>query len=220
MLDTSSSSEVTAVILVDNEILRVGETITFDASNSTGDIKTYTWVFGDGSVSSEAQPTHQYEQPGWYNVTLLVSGKEGDNDTALVNIGVQYEDEVFTRNLNRMFQLFGTSSISNTIRIGPNAGDPTLDIDITLDAVVGNFFIIIYVGSDNLNELIYLNSLTGTGSSYSITITIDPEDIPEEAAYQESVIYFEMGIAEGFWSGGTIDFQCIFPIDNLTPPTS
>ena len=219
MLDNTSSSEISAVILVDYEILRVGEIFTFDGSNSTGDIKSYVWDFGDGSISNEAKPTYQYGQPGWYNVTLMVLDENGDNDTALVNIGVQYDDEVFNRNLNRMFNLFGTSSVTNTIPIGPNAGEPTLDIDITLDVVVGRGYVVIYVSSVNLNELIYLGPFTGTGSSYTNSIIIGPDDIPNEVAFQESYIYFEMGIDEGYWSGGTIDFQCIFPMDNISPPT-
>ncbi len=224
MLDDSSSSEVNAVILADNEILRVDETITFDAGNSSGNIETYAWDFGDGSVSSEAQTSHQYERPGWYNVTLLVIGKDGNNDTAIVNIGVQYEDIVGTRNIDRMFNIRGQKSIVGNYDIGPNVGDPTMDIDITLDAVVGNFFVRVEIwcgGEPPFDRTpIFSEQVLGTGSSYTKTITISHEDIPEEVAFTDAFIYLEMMIDEGYWSGGTINLQCIFPIDNLTPPTS
>lgn len=224
MLDTSTSSEVTAVILVDNEVLHVGESTTFDAGNSSGDIETYAWDFGDGSTSSEAQPSHQYERPGWYNVTLLVIGKDSNNDTAIVNIGVQYEDIVRTQNIDRMFNIRGQKSKVYNYDIGPNAGDPTMVIDITLDAVVGNFVVhvSIWCGVEPPfdHTPIFSEQLLGTGSSYINTITISPEDIPEEVAFTDAFIYFEMMIDEGYWSGGTVDIQCIFPTDNLTPPTS
>lgn len=34
---------------------------------------TYTWEFGDGSISTEAHPTHSYTTPGVFNVKLTVS---------------------------------------------------------------------------------------------------------------------------------------------------
>jgi hypothetical protein len=46
---------------------------------------TYEWDFGDGSVSREKDPVHQYKQPGSYTITLLTTSPEGcvDRDTLL-----------------------------------------------------------------------------------------------------------------------------------------
>jgi PKD repeat protein len=38
----------------------------------TEEIRHYTWEFGDSSLSVEANPSHTYETPGTYAVTLLV----------------------------------------------------------------------------------------------------------------------------------------------------
>lgn len=43
---------------------------------STGTPISWVWVFGDGSVSSEPDPTHVYEVPGVYTVNLTVSDGE------------------------------------------------------------------------------------------------------------------------------------------------
>lgn len=48
----------------------------------------YTWDFGDGSaVSHDENPTHIYEEPGVYTVTLTVAGPGGtDTETATITV--------------------------------------------------------------------------------------------------------------------------------------
>lgn len=40
---------------------------------STGYPASRSWTFGDGTSSTEQNPTHTYETPGTYDVTLTVS---------------------------------------------------------------------------------------------------------------------------------------------------
>ena len=51
---------------------------------STGDIDTWNWNFGDGETSTEQNPTYIYQNPGDYDVTLQVSGSEGNDSTTIV----------------------------------------------------------------------------------------------------------------------------------------
>jgi hypothetical protein len=45
---------------------------------SVGEIKKWTWHFGDGKTSNEQNPIHQYTEPGFhYNVLLEVEGPGG-----------------------------------------------------------------------------------------------------------------------------------------------
>lgn len=44
---------------------------------SEGDIKSWKWDFGDGNTSVEQYPTHMYEKPDHYIVTLWVEGTAG-----------------------------------------------------------------------------------------------------------------------------------------------
>ena len=51
--------------------------VDFNSSTSTGDITTWTWDFGDGAFSHEANPTHTFTDTGTYTVTLKVEGPAG-----------------------------------------------------------------------------------------------------------------------------------------------
>ena len=50
---------------------------------STGHVTSFLWAFGDGAFSSAAQPTHVYDTPGTYSVSLTARGPYGiDVETA------------------------------------------------------------------------------------------------------------------------------------------
>ena len=44
---------------------------------SNGNITSRTWDFGDGESSNEESPSHTYQTPGFYNVSLIVNGEAG-----------------------------------------------------------------------------------------------------------------------------------------------
>lgn len=52
----------------------------FFTDNSSGDIESWSWNFGDGGGSTQQNPSHQYTSPGSYTVSLSVSGS-GKNDS-------------------------------------------------------------------------------------------------------------------------------------------
>ena len=66
-----------------------GEELTFDGSESRGNITQYTWDFGDGSpVVEEAVAKHTYAENGDYSATLRVRGPGGAHSASvLVNVG-------------------------------------------------------------------------------------------------------------------------------------
>lgn len=80
----------------DGSSFNVGQTIHFDGSEShdpDGEIVSYTWDFGDGSVeklgANGATVDHTYTEAGSYTVTLTVTDDDGatSTDTITVNIG-------------------------------------------------------------------------------------------------------------------------------------
>ncbi len=48
--------------------------------NSSGEITSRQWDFGDGETSSFRNPRHTYDEPGAYTVRLTVSGPGGEDD--------------------------------------------------------------------------------------------------------------------------------------------
>ncbi|MED5622260.1 YCF48-related protein [Ideonella sp. BN130291] len=47
---------------------------------------SFKWDFGDGSSSTEAQPSHQYATAGEFNVTLTVTNESGETRTAAFKV--------------------------------------------------------------------------------------------------------------------------------------
>jgi PKD repeat protein len=72
-------------------IINEGDMIFLSARNSSDDdgkIEDYQWNFGDGSTSSNVDTTHQYNNPGEYNVTLTVVDDDGNKDISYMIIRV------------------------------------------------------------------------------------------------------------------------------------
>lgn len=56
-----------------------GEQVTF--VNTSQQSNTFYWMFGDGSFSTQANPTHSYTSNGLYTVTLIATNTQGCTDT-------------------------------------------------------------------------------------------------------------------------------------------
>ncbi len=67
---------------------QVGQTVTFDASSSTGPIASYTWEFGDGATAVGKLVQHAYTAEGKYVARLTVRGTGGETDTAEMEVWV------------------------------------------------------------------------------------------------------------------------------------
>ena len=61
----------------------------FDPGCSTGTISSYFWSFGDGGTSTNVKPTHVFEKPGEYTVTLEVSDSQNTVNQFDLNISVK-----------------------------------------------------------------------------------------------------------------------------------
>lgn len=55
-------------------------------NTSSPDFNAFTWYFGDGDTTTEANPIHQYQQPGIYHVRLVGTNVNGCMDTAYTTI--------------------------------------------------------------------------------------------------------------------------------------
>ena len=52
-------------------------TVEFDSEKATGDIREYSWDFGDGYTSKKQSPMHTFYTPGQYEVKLEVADDRG-----------------------------------------------------------------------------------------------------------------------------------------------
>ena len=68
--------------------ITVGTTVQF-TNESTGEIDSYAWNFGDGGTSSEENPSHTYNQVGTFIVELRVTGPGGTSEAAQTTITVR-----------------------------------------------------------------------------------------------------------------------------------
>lgn len=72
---------------------RVGENITFDGSNSSGNIVSWNWSFGDGNFSEDENNTyHRYKRSDNYTVTLRIEDEEGNTKEDSINILIRNKD--------------------------------------------------------------------------------------------------------------------------------
>ncbi|MCJ8294705.1 MAG: PKD domain-containing protein [Colwellia sp.] len=69
------------------------QTIAFSSAGSNdnyGRIVSYSWNFGDGATSSQANPSHAYQQVGSYSVVLTVTDNDGMTATDTIALNVNY----------------------------------------------------------------------------------------------------------------------------------
>jgi PKD repeat protein len=77
-----------ADFIADTFSIKVYNSITF-TDLSTGSPISWSWTFGDGGVSDEQNPTHEYTEAGNYTVSLTVSdGLSEDTETKIAYIEV------------------------------------------------------------------------------------------------------------------------------------
>ncbi len=75
-----------AGLTADKRSAAVNEAIRF-TEQSTGEVTSYSWDFGDGTTSTEQNPSHTYLKKGNYTASLTVSNKAGsDNATFAITI--------------------------------------------------------------------------------------------------------------------------------------
>ncbi|QQR87385.1 MAG: PKD domain-containing protein [Flavobacteriales bacterium] len=72
--------------------------IEVDNQSATG-LVTYQWDMGDGTTYTTSDPTHTYDEPGTYDIQLIVDGPCG-TDTATQEVTLQLADP-----LNALFQV-------------------------------------------------------------------------------------------------------------------
>lgn len=67
----------------------VNQEIDFSSQNSQGQIISYFWDFGDGEVSTEANPSHSFEIAWKYDVKLRIVFQNNNSLESQVEINIK-----------------------------------------------------------------------------------------------------------------------------------
>lgn len=123
----------------------VGETVEFDASDSSGDIESYEWGFGDGNSRDGELVENTYDAAGEYPVSLTVTDEQGRTDTEIrdlvvspepaqcgisrSNIGFSLQDYVIEEGENTEAEVVVNNDISQdqNVRVEFTVGGRTVD---------------------------------------------------------------------------------------------
>lgn len=202
-------------------IFRTNEEILFSGEGSEGHIDTYHWDFGDGTVGNGTDVVHAYEAGGWYNVTLTVTCASGNEANTTVTVGIQPEDMHNTRDLGRDRDVrpriaHGYGLLGD---VGPHIAPPTSTLEYDVIRAVGTFYIYVevWVYSGDRYETIELHreEHTMTGGDLHFSYTVEPGDLPPEAATNYTRVHVTTMIDQGRWASSEIRVDVLFPFEEL-----
>ena len=123
---------------------------------------TYAWDFGDGTTSTQANPSRTYTTNGTYNVTLTVSdGEETDQATTTITVGSIAPTATILTPVNN-----APYSAGDTISFTADVGDGSLPDDAYKWTVVFHHADHVHPFQDNI-----------VGPSGSVVIPRDPHNV-------------------------------------------
>ncbi|MEQ8908424.1 MAG: PKD domain-containing protein, partial [Vicingaceae bacterium] len=137
------------VIALNDTLIEGCEDLSLTFSNQTPSNYTYSWNFGDGITSTEAEPSNTYTDPGTYSVQLNVSTPEGCESQSQAN----YRVRVLPSPIASIFASPTETDIENP------------DITISSDFSDANFWTWNFgdgKDSSNINDFVYTYADTGT----------------------------------------------------------
>jgi len=121
---------------------RIQEPISF-TNESTGEISSLEWDFGDGTTSTEPEPNHIFQSAGTFAVTLTASGPGGSDTHSLEITITAAETNVEISSLTGDFTGDGVVNFSDFFIFSDHFGgtDPRFDLDSNGSVDFGDFFI-------------------------------------------------------------------------------
>jgi len=175
-----------------------GQVITFDGSESIdpdGEIDFYRWNFGDDSSQLlDESPDHIYNNPGKYEVTLVIIDNNGTTDTDIIEVTVgDYVNQIPTASHNGPYEGITGKSITFS---GSNSYDS--------DGIITNYTWNFGDGKEGYGEITthkysetgsYLIILTVTDNDGDIHTAVTNVDIKEGETPGFEIIFFVIAIS-------------------------
>lgn len=163
----------------------------------------YVWHFGDGSSSNEDQPQHLYQNPGVYEVTLIVSNPQTCNLEDSVSVSIEIGESIAlpdkTYNVcngdeievgpdnaqpNTTYQWLPSNGLSNSQTAQPTCSVDTIEQYVLYSATAGCSDTSVYLlDITTVSINLFADTLVCTGDS----ISIEPLFSPDESSIQWSL---------------------------------
>lgn len=211
---------LSAALSADPEEAEVGEMVTFNASESTGDIVEYRFDFDDGTTeeTTDSVVTHSFDEQGEYAVTVTVEDEEGDTDEETVFVSVFDPDSVTASLELSVTEVEVGQQVSLNAMDSDAAGDiveyrwdTTGDGEIdqtTEEAVITPIY-------DQPGEyeitLTVVDEFDQTASTtVTLTVTADPPEAALNVSPDEETIGEEFLIEAGDSTGNIVEYQWAF----------
>ena len=157
---------------------------TDQSTDPDGTIAGWNWNFGDGGTSTQQNPTHQYQYPGTYAVTLTAADDEGASDSVT-------KDVVVPLSYCASSSLTANPVAVTNVEIGPLSNSS---------------------GKSTYSDFMHMTANMSRGQTYTVTITTDSTfwdcytriyiDYNLDGDFNDSnEIAFEVFIADGTYTG-------------------
>ena len=148
----------------------IGQAITLDGSESNdsdGNIDFYRWNFGDGSSEIlETMPSHMYDTPGIYTVTLTVVDNDGRSSTSTTTATIS-SGELSNKEPVAVIGGPYTVSVGQSISFD---GSSSYDEDGTIANYTWNF------GDGTISNNILTSHEFNKKGTYSVTLMVVDDD--------------------------------------------
>jgi PKD repeat protein len=162
-------------------------TVNFSSAGSMdpdGDPITLSWVFTDGTGSTQANPSHTFANPGTYNVQLTVSDNKGGTDIRYVTVTANPPSGPFP----------STPVVDNFNRANGNLGGSW--VDGTAGLQISNNAMAQTAGSVS-NSVVWNGATFGANQEAYVTFVTSPA-----AAQEQNLMLKVQGTS---WSAGHIE---------------
>ncbi|MBC7884115.1 MAG: PKD domain-containing protein, partial [Saprospiraceae bacterium] len=134
-IDTITAGEPTVNFSVDDTIPCIGQIVYF-SEEATGYGLDYFWDFGDGAISTFANPPHDYDASGAYTVSLSVTDENGCTASLVVplfietdTVNADFGADILVASCNYSLVQFNSSSTDSICEYLWQFGDGGISVD-------------------------------------------------------------------------------------------
>ena len=192
----AAANATNATLRTDSEAANTTANLTFSGSDAAatidGTVERYEWSFGDGTTATGVSPTHTYDDPGTYTVTLTMvtadSGVETVADSVTVagdrnETGAGNGTSVVERGSDPVYQTGRVTEAPETVSAGE-----TVTVTGSVEAQISDARNNVVFGVVGLSDGTVLGvSGMGTTGSGTVSTTVD---VPSDADGQQLVWTF------------------------------